>query len=117
MKKMKIKLFISDEEKTFLSPGFISGRIGREAADLEEKYLMNQNGKFEETQTEVLDILVDFLCRAFGNQFTADEFYDGIDSRVMYKTIPAFFKYVSTGVVTAIGADTNGDEEDSDPNE
>lgn len=116
MEKMKVSLFIDGKEKTFYSPNFISGRIGREAADLEEKYLINQNGKFEETQTEVLDIFVDFLCRAFGNQFTADEFYDGIDSRVMYKTIPAFFKYVSTGVVTAIGADTN-DKEDSDPNE
>lgn len=115
MQKMKVTLFIDGKEKAFYSPSFISGRIGREGADLEEKYLRSQQIVFEETQTEVLDILIDFVCRGFGNQFTTDEFLDGIDTRLMYKTIAAFFKYITTGVVEAIGADES--EEDIDPNE
>ncbi|MCM3736449.1 hypothetical protein M3215_11595 [Bacillus cytotoxicus] len=103
----KITLLINDKEKTFNPPAFVPGLLGRKAAELEDKYLSptgQENNKA--TQSEVLDTFVDFVCLAYGNVFTPEEFYNGIDSRKMYTTIMELLSGITKETAEAAGGET-----------
>lgn len=102
----KITLLINGKEKTFNPPPFIPGLLGRQAADLEDKYLSPEGQKNNKlSQVEVLDEFVDFVCAAYGNVFTSDDFYNGIDSRKMYATIMELLGGITKETAEAAGGE------------
>jgi len=70
---MIIKLIIDEKERSFNS-GFISGRRTREALAMSGQI---EGKKQDET---MLDEMADFIVDLYKNQFTRDQFYDGIAS-------------------------------------
>ncbi|MBS4198618.1 hypothetical protein KHA93_03010 [Bacillus sp. FJAT-49732] len=88
MKPITITLKIEGKEKRFVSPSFIPGSLFRRAADITE---MIEGGTLDH---EGLDAPLAFVSDVFENQFTIDEFEDGIDSRVLIKTVYAVCNFV-----------------------
>ncbi|KEK17044.1 hypothetical protein BAMA_22710, partial [Bacillus manliponensis] len=88
METLTLVLKMDGEDKRFVSPNFISGKLFRQAAAIAEDY---DSGK-----PEILDLdnQIQFVCDAYGNQFDFSEFEDGVDSRRMMKTIYAVVNYV-----------------------
>lgn len=74
---MKLALMFNGEVKEFRTR-FISGRMFRKAINLQKK--LQAGGVSEDS---VLDEMVTFCVEAFSNQFTDDEFYDGVESKEM----------------------------------
>jgi hypothetical protein len=77
---MKIALLINNEEKTFTVP-FVKARMFRRALEINKKY------DLDNVDVETLDILVSYVVELFNNQFTIDEFYDGIPADKLISTI------------------------------
>jgi len=67
---MQIKIKIEGKEKIF-SPSFISARMVRKTLEIKER-LQTNIGKKD------LDSMVEYMVDLFGNQFSIDDFYDGI---------------------------------------
>lgn len=67
---MKIKIDGKDKE---FKIGFISARMFKRTVELQEK------AKGKDVDLDLLDELVDYIVQVYGNKFTADEFYDGVD--------------------------------------
>lgn len=67
---MTITLKIDGEDKIFVND-FVSGMMFRKA-------LVLYKSINEEISEELLDKMANFVCEAFLNQFTLDEFYNGI---------------------------------------
>lgn len=77
---------------------FISGRAFRRAVELQ--------GELKEGITpEKLDMLVVYVTSIFGNQFTTDEFYDGIAAHKLVPTIVEIIRTVTGSAAKAIGSD------------
>jgi hypothetical protein len=93
---MQITLFVNGEEKTFTVP-FVKARMFRRALEISKKYDLNN------IDVETLDTLVSYVVELFNNQFTVDEFYDGISADKLTSTIV----YCINKVVGAVG--TNKD--------
>jgi hypothetical protein len=70
---LKIDINIDDHEKTFTAP-FVSGLVYRNYAQLSEE------GKLTALTNEGRDKIVELIVEAFGNQFTADQFWKGVDA-------------------------------------
>lgn len=68
------------KEKTYISPP-ARGRMVRRAIEITEEV------GFANLKTADLDILVDYAVKLFNNQFTIDEFYDGIDAEQLLPTV------------------------------
>jgi hypothetical protein len=108
MKSLSIVLKIEGEDKRFVSPAFIPGKLFRQASEIASEY----EGKTESTDFN-LDAKMQFVCDAFGNQFTFDELENGIDSRNVIKTIYATCNYVIGNIEQASMLLSDG-EGDSD---
>lgn len=78
------------EESIYKIP-FASGRHHRQLLEFETKI------DYTDMSLEDTDTLVGFVCDVFGNQFTVDEFYDGIPSHKLISTIGDVFYFVRTG--------------------
>lgn len=52
---------------------------------------------YSDMSLDQTDELVGFVCDVFGNQFTIDEFFDGVPSHKLIETITDVFIYVRTG--------------------
>lgn len=87
---MKITLNIDKKDREFITP-FISGRKLRNTFAISKKI---EGLKQDET---MLDEMVNYIVDIFGNQFTLDQFYDGMEAK---KIIPTFMDLVEeiTGV-------------------
>ena len=118
---MEIKLRIKEgekfEEKTFIRP-IVSGRILRKTIEYDKKFaeLVEAAGSNIENydQLKDMELAAEYVSEAFGNQFTPDQYIDGIES---HKLVPEFLRIrnlVRTGRDEAMGG-TNKDGE-SDPN-
>lgn len=68
--KIQITLKINGEDKVFVAP-FLTGKLYK---DLFEMYDKLKGPKTPET----INVLIDFVCQVFGNQFTIDEYYSGL---------------------------------------
>ncbi|WP_426453856.1 phage tail assembly chaperone G [Paenibacillus sp. S-38] len=77
---MKLELRVDEETKTFTVP-FVSGRMLRKTLEI------SKNTNFSNVTVEVLDELVLFVVDLFKNQFTVDEFYDGIEASKLLQTV------------------------------
>lgn len=68
------------EEITFVAP-FVSARMLRRTIEMGKS--INQENLSEED----LDRMVDYIVELFGNQFTRDQFYDGLAAKDLISTI------------------------------
>ncbi|MCP1124561.1 hypothetical protein NKR74_14820 [Bacillus sp. 3103sda1] len=108
MENLTLVLKINDEDKRFVSPDFISGKLFRQASDIATAFESGNGEKFE------LDKNSKFVCDVYGNQFTVDEFEEGTDSRKMMKTIYAVVNYVIGNIEKAsalLAAESENTEE------
>lgn len=96
---MEIVLLINDEEKTFVAP-FISGRKFRKTIEMQKKF----RGDMDE---KTLDSMVDFVVDIFGNQFSRDQFYDGIAANKLISTVTDCINEVVGSASLALGVDPN----------
>jgi len=83
--------------KTF-KQDFISGRMFRRTVEIQK--LMKEQGGEPETLTEVYG----FFSEVFGNQFSPEEFEDGIDSRKMIDTILKYINSIIGRASDALGS-------------
>jgi hypothetical protein len=93
---MNIELLMDGKKKTFKLPSFIPGRLVRKAVAFTKV-------DFNNIDEEILDEMVDFVVSIYGNKFTLDEFYDGIDSRDMLNVIGQAIEAIVNGTIDAAG--------------
>jgi hypothetical protein len=108
MKSLSIVLKIEGEDKRFVSPAFISGKLFRQASEIASEF----EGRTE-AATPDTDRNIQFVCESFGDQFTFDQFENGIDSRKLLTTIYATVNYVIGNIEQAsmLLADGEGDSD------
>lgn len=82
---MILKLLIEDEEKTFAIP-FVSAMIFRKFIDCKGKM------DFSSLKVDEVDELANLVVLAFGNQFSLEEFYNGIPHDGLMPTIDRLFQ-------------------------
>lgn len=70
---------------------YATGYHFRKAAEFDEKI------DYSNLSIEDMNQLAGFVCEVFDNQFTVDEFYDGIPSHKVVSTISDLFIYIRTG--------------------
>lgn len=87
---MKINLFIGEAEKTFRAE-FVSGLVFRKFLELRTNHDLN------DMNLETIEEVVGLIVQAYNNQFTADEFWTGMDGRKIMPTISGFLKELTTG--------------------
>lgn len=118
---MEIKLRIKEgekfEEKTFIQP-FVSGRILRRTIEIEKDFdkLVKDAGAEVKNYDSIKDqdLQAKYVSEVFGNQFTPDQYIDGVESHKMLSEFLRVRNFVVTGRDEAMGG-TNRDGE-SDPN-
>lgn len=71
---MKLDITIDGKETTLTTP-FISGLVYRKYIELSELGMLN------DLTLEAREKVVELIVEAFGNKFTADQFWNGIDAR------------------------------------
>jgi NMD protein affecting ribosome stability and mRNA decay len=67
-------------EKTYKMPK-VKTRMLRKAIEINEKI------DFNSIKSKDLDGLVDFIVELYGNKFTRDDFYDGLDADKLIETL------------------------------
>jgi hypothetical protein len=82
---VRLKLLINNEEKVFTIP-FVSGMVLRKYMELLAKTRDSKNLTVEE-----MDEYVGLVIYAFKNQFTLEEFYDGIPHEKVMQTVDSLF--------------------------
>ncbi len=87
---MKLELRINGENKLFTTD-FISGRMYRKLLEYDE--VMNYNN----LSVDDMDKLVSLTCEVYNNQFTLDDFYDGISVDNLIPTIRRIIIFIRTG--------------------
>ena len=86
---MKITLRIDKNEKTYTND-FVKARIFRNALKLNKEFKEEGSG----ISVELFDTLVEFVVTAFGNQFTIDEFWDGVETQNLQSEVMRVFNEV-----------------------
>ncbi|MCH3964549.1 MAG: hypothetical protein LKE46_09760 [Clostridium sp.] len=71
---------ITLNNKTYVMPK-VKTRMLRKAIEI------NENIDFSNMKTKDLDGLVDFIVELYGNKFTRDNFYDGLDADKLIETL------------------------------
>lgn len=97
---MNLTLFVDDKEKNY-TVSFIKARMFRKAISF------GKTMDFDNLGVDQIDELVGFVCDLFNNQFTVDEFYDGLPVDEFMSTIIEAMHSV-TGA--ASGNKASGDE-------
>ncbi|MCY8385674.1 hypothetical protein MOC94_21250 [Bacillus haynesii] len=95
MESISINLRVNGKNKKFVTPNFISGKLFREAAEIAED--------IESTDPERIytEKQIEFICAAFGNKFSTDDFENGIDARLVTRTIYGTANYVLGNIAEA----------------
>ncbi|WP_242237962.1 phage tail assembly chaperone G [Bacillus cereus group sp. BfR-BA-01316] len=104
---MKLTLRINKEKKTFNLPGFIPARLIRQAPELAD--IPNNPGP------EDMDKMVQFVVNVFDEQFTLDQYWDGMDARKFLSTTSEVINTVINETVEAASG-TPGTGEEANPN-
>lgn len=98
-----ITLLQDGKDKTY-TQNFVSGRKFRKTIEMQKEL------KSAGVDENALDKMVGYVCMLFDNQFSADNFYDGIAADKMMGTITGCINAVVKGAEKAVGS------ENSDPN-
>lgn len=88
MKPIKVRLYIDDQEKTFMAP-FVPTRIVRTVLEMQTRM------DFNNLKPDEMDEMVNLVCQVFRNQFTMDEFYDGLPADEFEETLLSVMNAVS----------------------
>ena len=107
----EIKLVIDGQEKTFTQP-FVSGRILRLTIEQDKKITENaEQEPFDNIKD--MELAAEYVSTVFNNQFTPQQFEDGIPSHKFY-----YEYWRIKGLVLKGRADAFKDfmNEDADPN-
>lgn len=90
----KIEYMDSNAERTYVAP-FIQGELYKAFFEIQKLDMDNDD-------PENIVKIVDFICRVYGNQFTAEQFLKGVKmselSKVMFDTISSVHKMMMEGV-------------------
>lgn len=70
---------------------YATGYHFRKVAEFDEKI------DYSKITIKEMDELIGFVCDVFDDQFTVDEFYEGIPSHKVVSTISDLFVYIRTG--------------------
>lgn len=102
---MQITLRIDGDNKTFTND-FVKARVFRNALKLNEK--MSKEGN--KISVETFDEMVSFVVTVFDNQFTIDDFYDGVQAGELQSEIMRVFNSVLNigGLETKTSTDDEG---------
>lgn len=92
---MKLTLRIDGENKTFNLPEFISARLIRQAPELAD--IPNNPGP------EDMDKMVQYVVKVYGEQFTLDQYWDGVDARKFLSTTSEVINAIINATVEAAG--------------
>lgn len=90
------------EKKEFVM-GFVPMMVTRKAFEIKEKI-----GNFENPSIEELDLIVDFIVEAFGNQFTRGDVYRGMDMKGFIPKINSIIDDIVSMLITT--ADEMGEQ-------
>ncbi|MED3323805.1 hypothetical protein P4377_20450 [Bacillus thuringiensis] len=104
---MKLTLRINRENKTFNLPEFIPARLIRQAPELAD--IPNNPGP------EDMDKMVKFVVNVYDEQFTLDQYWDGVDARKFLSTTSDVINAIVNETVDAAGG-TPGTGEAENPN-
>jgi hypothetical protein len=103
LKALTITLRQEDGTDKTYSTDFISGKMLRRAMEI-RKHLQD----IGENPKALSDVYT-YFSDAFNKQFTAEDFEDGIDSRVMTETITKYINAIITKTAHAIGGNEEGE--------
>ncbi|GAB6517477.1 MULTISPECIES: phage tail assembly chaperone G [Bacillus cereus group] len=103
---MKLTLRIDRENKTFNLPEFIPARLIRQAPELAD--IPNNPGP------EDMDKMVKFVVNVYDEQFTLDQYWDGVDARKFLSTTSNVINAIVNETVDAAGG-TPGTGEEENP--
>ncbi|PFB43974.1 hypothetical protein CN404_29890 [Bacillus thuringiensis] len=104
---MKLTLMMNKEKKTFHLPAFIPARLIRQAPELAD--IPNNPGP------EDMDKMVQYVVKVYGEQFTLDQYWDGVDARKFLSTTTEVMNAIINETVEAAGG-TSGTGEETNPN-
>ncbi|MED1510346.1 hypothetical protein ABES96_28065 [Bacillus nitratireducens] len=102
---MKLTLRINKEKKTFNLPEFIPARLIRQAPELAD--IPNNPGP------EDMDKMVKFVVNVFDEQFTLDQYWDGMDARKFLSTTSDVINAIINETVEAAGGNPRVGEEEN----
>lgn len=103
---MKIVLRVDGKEKTYTSD-FVEGIVFRKALELNKKVREATNVG----EAEFYDEFVDFLVFAFGNQFTSDEAWRGLNvTQIQSEPTRIFNEVLGLGGLVTQLVDEEGNE-------
>lgn len=111
---MEIKLVINGEIKTF-TQSFVSGRMFRRTIEYAEKFreLLEQEPY---DRIKDMELAADYVVEVFNNQFTRDQYIDGVASHLVIKEFLRIKELVETGRNEAFGITPDKpDNQDGDP--
>lgn len=91
---MTLTLNIDNKERLFVIGSFVPARVFRQAVQAQR--ILNK----EDVSEEDLDLVVSIVVNAFGNQFTIDDLYDGLDARSFLPTVTDTITTIINGVTT-----------------
>ena len=97
-KKIQIVLKIDNEKKTFVAP-YLTGEVYKDLFDMAERI---QGPKTKES----INVLIDFVCRVFGNKFTIDEYYKGVSLSKFLSEIVRIVNELTELVMNGVEQDT-----------
>lgn len=100
---MTLSIIIDGKEKIFVSKS-IKARILRKAMAI------TSSVNFSDVSVENLDTVVGFLCDVYGNQFSIDDVYDGIESDKLMPLLISTISAVIGGTASKLGTDTDPNE-------
>ncbi|MDA2234039.1 hypothetical protein PDM89_13230 [Bacillus cereus] len=103
---MKLTLRINRENKTFNLPEFIPARLIRQAPELAD--IPNNPGP------EDMDKMVKFVVNVYDEQFTLDQYWDGVDAHKFLSTTSDVINAIVNETVDAAGG-TPGNGEAENP--
>ena len=92
---LTIQIEIEGKKKTFVAPSSIKARVIRTAVDIEER------AEKDGISTALLDDMVSIVVTIFGNKFTADDVWDGINSNKIFSEM--------SRVISGAAGGANGD--------
>ncbi|MGG3451165.1 phage tail assembly chaperone G [Domibacillus aminovorans] len=86
---MKFTLQKDGKEKIYSTPTFVSGLVYRKLLE------MQKNEEFPTNDPDNTDKVISLICEAYGNQFSVDEFWEGINAPDVNDTIWEFVGFVN----------------------
>lgn len=117
-----ITLIIDNQSKTFTQP-FVSGRILRRTFEVQEQMskLLEAAGDdlAKVNRIQEMELAADYVCEVFANQFSRDQYIDGVESHKFFDEYWRIRELVELGRNEAFGIEPANEANEAaaaDPN-